>query len=244
MSDDLERRLRQPLPDLPATIRPLELGDPSIEHRVVLGAGKMAAAGGGQLPLALLIVGFIVGGILISYGVWSRSASGVGAPQSAAAIVTASPTASSVGLASLTPSPPPASPSPSPSFATTTVTVPLGGTHAVVVTIDDQSGDLLVASPMSTEDGYQVPRSYGGKIAAWNPTGKPSTEVWLFWGGVICDTTTELVIGPGVTAMKVTDGPYPACDASNNGRGLVLIFSRTVDAASINVSLVLPPPTQ
>ena len=59
MSDDLERRLRQPLPDLPATIRPLELGDPSLEHRVVLGAGKMAAAGGGQLPLALLIVGFI-----------------------------------------------------------------------------------------------------------------------------------------------------------------------------------------
>ncbi|HTS15522.1 MAG TPA: hypothetical protein VMH24_07625 [Candidatus Sulfotelmatobacter sp.] len=244
MTDDLERRLREPPPDLPATIRPLDLG-PSPDGRMVVGAGRMSAAGG-RLPLALLVVGLVVAGILASYGAWSRPNGGVGGPSpSLGSIVTPSPTASASSAATPEPSPTPASPSPSASYATTTVTVPLGGTHAVVVTIEDQSGELVGARPMTRAQGYQVPPSYGDSdIAAWNPTGKPSTEVWLFWGGVICDTTTQLVIGLDVTGVMVTDGPYPACDTSNDGRGLILTFSRPVDAAAIRATLVIPPPTQ
>lgn len=97
---------------------------------------------------------------------------------------------------------------------------------------------------MTIKEGYQAPPSYGGNIAAWNPTGKPITEVWLYWGGGVCDTTTQLVIGPSGSAVTVTDGPYPACDASNVGRGLVLTVSRPVDATAIKVTLLIPPPTQ
>ena len=125
------------------------------------------------------------------------------------------------------------------------VTVPLGGPHAVVVTIEDQSGELVGARPLILQPGSYVPSSYGdSNIAAWNPTGKPSTVVWLYWGGVICDTTTGLVIGSGATAIVVTEGPYQACDASNDGRGLVLTFAAAVDAAQIAATFMPSQPTQ
>jgi len=135
-------------------------------------------------------------------------------------------------------------PTPAPSTSEKTVTVPLGGTHQVVVSIEDQSGLLTGARPLVLPAGTQIPASYGDlNIVAWNPGGRPATEVWLYWGGVTCDVTSGLVIGPGATSMTVTDGPRPACDASNDGRGLVLTFRQAVDANSIVVTLVPAGPS-
>ncbi|HXX59991.1 MAG TPA: hypothetical protein VEI48_01725 [Candidatus Sulfotelmatobacter sp.] len=127
----------------------------------------------------------------------------------------------------------------------TTVTVPLGSTHQIAVTIDDQSGSLTGAQPLVLPAGTRIPAEYGtSDITAWNPGGQPSPEVWLYWGGVICDVTSTLSIGQGAASMTVTEGPYPACDAANVGRGLALTFSAPVDAATTTVSLVPTAPTQ
>ena len=125
------------------------------------------------------------------------------------------------------------------------MTIPLGGPHSVVVTIEDRSGALVSARPLSLQPGEQVPPSYGDRdVAAWNPGGKPGPELRLYWGGVICDTTTNLVVGPGPAAAAVTEGPRPACDAANVGRGVVLTFATAVDAGRIAATFTPAPPTQ
>jgi len=127
---------------------------------------------------------------------------------------------------------------------TVAVTVPLGGTHMVVVSITDHSGLLTGVQPAALPAGMVIPPSYGIQgIAAWNTTGRVTTDVWLYWGGAICDTTSQLVIGPGATTMTVTEGPRPACDASNDGRGLVLTFTKPIGAASIATTFVAAQPT-
>lgn len=208
-------------------------------------AFRLIAAATSCLGLGTLVVAVTLSAALASCASPSAS-SGVGGASPAAG-QSASPSAigSAPGSAPAS-APGAAASSPTSGSGTATqVTVPLGGPHSVVVTIEDRSGGLVSARPAVLQPDQQIPASYGEHlIAAWNPGGKPSPEVWLYWGGVICDTTTEMVVGRGPTAITVTEGPRPACDASNDGRGVVLTFASAVDASQVAVTFVPAKPIQ
>ena len=60
----------------------------------------------------------------------------------------------------------------------------------------------------------------------------------MYWGGVICDTASLLVIGPQAASVTVYEGPVRLCDASNEGRGVIFTFSKPVDARAIKTTYV------
>jgi hypothetical protein len=135
----------------------------------------------------------------------------------------------------------PGTSTPSASVAIPPVTVLLDPNHPLVVSLDDLSGLLVAARPAVVPAGTTIPPAYGTKdIAAWNPSGQPSAEVLVYWGGVICDTASLLVIGPQAASLTVYEGPVRLCDASNDGRGVILTFSSPVDASGMTTTFVTP----
>jgi hypothetical protein len=58
----------------------------------------------------------------------------------------------------------------------------------------------------------------------------------LAWVGGACDVSATLSIRP--TQLVLTEDPHRACDAVGIGKGLVLSFASSGDAAALHVSLV------
>lgn len=218
------------------------MGASAGRRRQVAAPEKWAAHGGqGARPTAAILAAVLLASCASPLASGGAGGASPAVGQSAGASATAS------ALVSPEPSSPVASSSAavSASGPVMQVTVPLGGTHSVVVTVEDRSGALVGARPATLQPDQQVPARYGDDdIAAWNPGGKPSAEVWLYWGGVVCDTTTAIVIDPGARAITVTEGPRPACDLANVGRGLVLTFATAVDAGRILATFTPAKPTR
>ena len=130
--------------------------------------------------------------------------------------------------------------SPSPTVPTAAeVTLPLGSGHSMVLTIDDESGQLQAVRAATTAE-LDNPLHPLDDVVLYNRGDTTGVQVVLQWDGVICDTTATLIIGPDAHAWTLEDGPTPPCDASNAARAVVLTFALPIDAGSIVVTRESP----